>query len=503
MFTFLLDTNIFIQLEEVDDKGEIRTSFSEFSNLCLKHKVKIQFHPLTKTEIERDKNEVRRKQMLSRLTKYPVLESPPSADLPAIESLFGRIKRANDVNDSQLLFAIHRRCVNYLISEDDGLHQRARHGSVHDRVLTVKAAINLIKRFLEPESVKLPHVREEFLYNISLKDPIFDSLREGYKGFDNWYNNASAEQRKAWIVELDGKLAGICIYKKEITEDFPGLGIPNLKLCTFKVDEFARGGKLGELLLKQAFLYSAKNGMKSTWLTAFPRHEYLVSFVKDFGFQVHKQFKINKETGESEMVYFKEHFPPTGLPKMDALKFHIKYSPFYYDDTSVDKFVIPIVPAYHDILFPEAKKQLSLDGFNPLGNAPGNTIKKVYLSKSSIKEMSEGALIYFYRSSPDQVITTLGIVEKTYRLDTLSDVLDVIGKRSVYTLKQIKEMLSTELFVIEFRFVQHFQAQTTYKKLLELGVLKGPPQGPLKLQSDRYERLKSELYLDGGQVEKK
>ncbi|MEN0059625.1 MAG: GNAT family N-acetyltransferase, partial [Bdellovibrio sp.] len=254
MFTFLLDTNIFIQLEEVDGSGEIRKSFSEFSALSLKHKIQIQFHPLTKSEIERDKNESRRRQMLSRLTKYPVLENPPSANMPDIESLFGRIKRANDVNDSQLLFAIHRRCVNYLISEDDGLHQRARHGQVHERVLTVKAAINLIKRLLEPESVKLPHVRDEFLYNINLKDPIFDSLREGYKGFDDWYNTASAEQRKAWIVELDGKLAGVCIYKKEMVEEFSGLGVPNLKLCTFKVDEFARGGKLGELLLKQAFM---------------------------------------------------------------------------------------------------------------------------------------------------------------------------------------------------------------------------------------------------------
>lgn len=493
MFTFLLDTNIFIQLEEVDDKGEIRTSFGEFSSLCLKHKITIQVHPLTKTEIERDKIESRRKQMLSRLTKYPVLEKPPAAELSEIENLFGRIKRANDVNDSQLLFAIHRRCINYLISEDDGLHQRARHGGVHERVLTVKAAINLIKRLLEPESVKLPHVKDEFLYNINLKDPIFDSLREGYNGFDAWYNKASAEQRKAWVIELDGRIAGICIYKKETTEEFSGLGIPNLKMCTFKVDEFARGGKLGELLLKQAFMYSAKNGMRSTWLTAFPRHEYLVSFVKDFGFQVHAHFKVNKETGESEMVYFKEHLPPPDLPKMTALNFHIKYSPFFYDDESVDKFVVPIVPEYHDILFPEMKKQLSLEGLNPLGNAPGNTIKKVYLSKSQMREMSEGSLIYFYRSSPDQLITTLGIVEKTYRLQNLSDVLDVIGKRSVYTLKQIESMLSSELFVIEFRFIQHFDKQVGYKKLLDLGVLKGPPQGPLKLQSDRYELLKKEI----------
>lgn len=493
MFTFLLDTNIFIQLEEVDDKGEIRTSFGEFSSLCLKHKIMTQVHPLTKTEIERDKIEGRRKQMLSRLTKYPVLEKPPSAELSEIETLFGRIKRANDVNDSQLLFAIHRRCVNYLISEDDGLHQRGRHGGVHERVLTVKAAINLIKRLLEPESVKLPHVKDEFLYNISLKDPIFDSLREGYKGFDDWYNKASAEQRKAWVVELDGRLAGVCIYKKENTEEFSGLGIPNLKLCTFKVDEFARGGKLGELLLKQAFMYATKNGMRSTWLTAFPRHEYLVSFVKDFGFQVHTHFKTNKETGESEMVYFKEHFPPSDLPKMDALKFHIKYSPYFYDDEPVDKFVIPIVPEYHDILFPEMKKQLSLEGLNPLGNAPGNTIKKVYLSKSIMKEMAEGSLIYFYRSAPDQLITTLGIVEKTYRLKDLSEVLDVIGKRSVYTLKQIKDFLSSELLVIEFRFIQHFEKQVGYKKMLDLGILKGPPQGPLKLQADRHELLKKEI----------
>ena len=102
--------------------------------------------------------------------------------------------------------------------------------------------------------VSLPLVEEKVAHEIDINDDIFDSLREGYPGFDGWWRDKCvAAHRRVWGVTIGGRLAGVAVRKdedhSEAGTEFAGSKI--LKIATFKVHPDFRGERLGELLLKQ------------------------------------------------------------------------------------------------------------------------------------------------------------------------------------------------------------------------------------------------------------
>ncbi len=48
-----------------------------------------------------------------------------------------------------------------------------------------------------------------------------------------------------------------------------------MKICTFKVKDEFRGEKYGELLLKQVLWYAQANEYDLTYITAFPKQDFL------------------------------------------------------------------------------------------------------------------------------------------------------------------------------------------------------------------------------------
>ena len=155
------------------------------------------------------------------------------------------------------------------------------------------------------------------------------------------------------------------------------------------------------------------------------------------------------------------------------------------------KFIIPIQNKFHDSLFPEMAQQLSLGGISPSSVIPGNTIRKLYLSHANIKDLPAGSPIFFYRSSPAQHITTVGIVESAKRLMDVESLAAAIGKRSVYSHEEVKKMIEKEVLVINFRLAYHRDAGIHFSELSRARILNGPPQTIMELPHDRYLRLKA------------
>lgn len=106
-----------------------------------------------------------------------------------------------------------------------------------------------------------------------------------------------------------------------------------------------------------------------------------------------------------------------------------------------------------------------------------------------------GSLLFFYQTAPHSAIYTLGIVEKARRLGDLEGVANAIGKRSVYSLKEVDEMIRKkgEILVINFRFIRHFSIPPNLDDLTKRGVLKGAPQSIMKLEERSYQSLKTLL----------
>jgi predicted nucleic acid-binding protein len=481
--TFLIDTNIIIQFEDTDHTNQIKPLFSKLHSLFVKHSLKHFYHPSSESDFESDQDEARKIQSLSRLRKYPLLESPPVLEIEGLEELFGGVSKSNDLIDCQILYSLKRNCVTYLVSEDQGIRKRARKSGIEDRVLNCKEAIELLERVYEEKHVDHPRINLDYCYNLDIKNQFFDSLRDDYPGFDKWYlEKCCQKHRKCWVIKSGEELAGICIYKPEDLKNMPA---PGLKMCTFKISSDFEGRKYGELVLRVMFLHSIKNNINTLWVTTYSKQEKLIYFLKSFGFRVYPSL-----SGE-ELIFYKEMFPPSDLPKMNPLDFHIRYYPHYYDSDDIEKYFIPIKPDFYKILFPENEidPQMTLLEVNDTPKVPGNTIKKVYLSHSNKKSIPAGSLLFFYVSAPNSAITTIAIVEKTERYSDEDSLSGAIGKRSVYTNAQVSSMIKKEVLVISFRIIRHFD-EISLEELRQRKVLKSQPQTIGNIQKNSYKILK-------------
>src|SRR5690606_2200885 len=91
--------------------------------------------------------------------------------------------RQNNVVDVQLLATLTANAVDFFVTQDEGLHRRAARAGIDERVLFVPDAIRLIERKFAPTTVKLPYIVQRKAYELDIREPIFDSLREGYPEF--------------------------------------------------------------------------------------------------------------------------------------------------------------------------------------------------------------------------------------------------------------------------------------------------------------------------------
>lgn len=485
----LLDTNIFIPLE--DSALDLDEKIAELNRLVSgKHQLLI--HPATLLDLNRDKDLERSGKIKSRLAKYHELLSPPDLDKDLEIQLFGEPKKENDTVDNLILYALKSNCVHWLVTEDGGIHKKAKKIGEEERVLTVEQAITILAKQDSEELNLFPNIQDVPCYTIDLSNDFFDSLREGYDGFDDWFNNKCAKaDRHAWVWLENEEIQAICIYKVEDSPivNFEKQGLPGkaLKLCTFKVSKL--GNKIGELLLKQAFNYAIENQFDYVYATVEPiQHKFLEDLLKDYGFY---QYGIDGEG--RDYVYVKD-FPKTPPNTNDEpLEYAIRYYP-YIKIKDNDVYLVPIKPQYHSVLFPEIEPQPDLFGLST--SSAGNAIKQAYLCKSPVKNIKPGDILFFYRTQDEKAITTYGVVDHFYIEREPEKILQWVSKRTVFTYEEIQEMAGSDVKVILFRFIRHLNNNVSFKRLKEIDVVKGPIQSITKLNKEKVGLLLHETRVD-------
>jgi hypothetical protein len=146
------------------------------------------------------------------LKKYLQLESPPSFDEGEEKLLMGNPKKDNDHIDNLILLALKRNCVHWLITEDTGIHNKAKSIGEQERVLRVEQAINALRVDYSDLNI-YPNIEDIYCYDISndINNSFFDSLREAYD-FNTWFNEKCAKEgRKTWICREKNDIHAICI----------------------------------------------------------------------------------------------------------------------------------------------------------------------------------------------------------------------------------------------------------------------------------------------------
>lgn len=484
----LLDTNILIYRE---DNQKVSENLQLLLSLTAEHSVNIVVHPIALAEISRDKKAERREVMLSKIKAYSTLKSPPD---PESDGDFRRIvprkTSPNETGDDHLLCCVFRNAIDFLITNDAGIKDKARRLGIADRVFDIDEAIDFLEDTYKPfESGVTPYSIQELpLHNIRLSDPFFDSLKAQYPEFSDWYARKSREGCTAWIFERSDKSVGAFLMLKDEKEavELVDSGLPitrRVKIATLKVDE--HGHKIGELFIKLAVEYAVSLTVDEMYLTAFDTeaNKFLRPLIQEFGFECVGRNK------RGEQVFLKRLRPQ---PDQDLSAALTAYYPSLYDGASVSKYLIPIKPKYHGKLFPEweRRKSAQLPLFAHTLIAEGNSIRKAYLCHSTIKKIGTQDLILFYRSEDVKQITTLCVVEQVHLNQTASDqVIRLTSKRTAYSATELEEQLSKPLLVILFRWHFHFPKPVPYEFLLE-GILNGPPQSILELSHEKYQIIK-------------
>jgi len=484
----ILDTNIFIPLE--DANTSLTKDLAKLNRLASsRHELLI--HPASKEDISRDKDEQRKASMMLKISKYNSLESPPKFHDDEEEQIFGRPKKVNDSIDNLILLAILKNCVHLLISEDIGVLKKAKSNNLENRVLNIKEACNLLSQDHERLSSELVKIRDVPCHTLDINHEIFNSLRDGYPDFNDWYAGISQEGRKVWVCGSLKDIQAICIYKEEtnevVTQNRDVLVGRALKLCTFKVSK--NGYKLGELLIKQAFDYADLNNINWLYLTLDESETHLYflkELIIDFGF---KHFGIDTKGRDS--VFVKEFLQGNSISpqelKLPSLDFLIKYYPAI-NANNVNSYLVPVQPQFHNRLFPDICIQPSL--FQDDEESVGNAIKQAYICKAQTRGISPGDIVFFYRSQDSMAITTYGVVEKYISNSPSEDIFNLVKSRTVYSIKDIQEMnLGLKAKTILFRRVRHLKNEVSLKSLKEQKIASGAPQSIVKLNSNQLELL--------------
>lgn len=494
---FLIDTNVVIHLE---NDGEIKAKFAELLRRCHENGVKVFVHEASIEDINRDSKEARRKATLSKLDKFPQLKKIPSPSLEDLKARYGELPKANDVVDAKLLHAVSIGAADFLITEDDGIHRRAKRAMLADRVMTVADALVWLRQSFEPETIFLPAVEDAKAHELDFNDPIFEGLRNDYGSyFDTWTKKCVNEHRDCWIIKDGNALTAVVIRKDENRSEAevvkPGEKI--LKICTFKVSEDHRGQKLGEQLLKQIFWHAQRNTYDLMYLTAKAKQVALIRLLEEYGFEKTGDLKdgdgvFEKSVGKGKVSLVK------GETTITAAR---KNYPRFYDGREAKKFVIPILPSYHAKLFPEVE-MLPEDVAKTAGAIPGNTIRKVYICHSPNRTISAGDVIFFYQTkkkgSPrSQSITSIGVVENARHTLDLDELRRWTAKRSVFSDAELQRWVAgaSPLKVIDFLLIGHIVPPLPLTALTSAGVLTSWPQSITRIPEPRYLKLKPLINL--------
>ena len=407
-------------------------------------------------------------------------------------------KKTNDLIDTAILNELYCERVDLLITEDRGIHRKAKTLSCSEKVFTIDSFLEKVNAEnpslvdYEVLSVKKLHFGE-----IDVRDEFFESFREDYPGFDKWFNKKSDDL--AYICSLADKIVAFLYLKQEDKDEnysdiTPPLGkAKRLKIGTFKVIQ--NGFKIGERFLKIIFDNALRFSATEIYVTIFDKtleQQRLINLLKDWGFVFHG--KKQSETGE-ENVLVRDFYP-----RVDTENPKITYP---YIDRDAAIFLCPIYPAYHTELLPDSilKTESPLDFIEHEPHR--NAISKVYISRSIERNLKPGDIIVFYRTTEknkayyESVVSTIAVVETIVK--NISDDDKFIGlcrKRSVFDDEALLTYWNynpdSRPFIVNFLSVYSLPKRPNLKTLIDLGVISNvysAPRGFLRISKEKFDLI--------------
>lgn len=495
----LFDTNILIRITDV--RTPMPKEVSDMLRLMNRVQYRVVYHQSQLSDFNRDSDPARKEINITRL-RHLALEHPPCPSNEELKRLCWRERNDNDRVDNSLLYSVVRKAVGFLVTEDQTMHRKARAAKISEQVFTIAAFVEYLSDVVSAQSVLFPAIvtsERIHLYELDLRNTFFDSLRADYPEFDQWFSRV-AQEREAWVVRRGNNIiSGLCIFKIESADELLRQGVDVhgkvLKLCTFKVAE--RGSKYGEAFLKQAFSFAIENDLTAVYVQVRKNaHTQLIELLQDFGFAPLGEYR-------NDVAWVKMMMPVCSISielaweREDFVEHDIQYYPRFIACEPIQKFLVPIHPSYHEELFPDASRGnlFTLQTGFPFPSE-GNAIRKAYISRSGIRKIYPGDLLFFYRTGDAKVVDTIGFVERTVVSCDADEVLSVVARRTVLPGRKIRQMVKErEVLVVLFRFLCHLSPYVTKLQMIRAG-LSGEIQSIREMPTHVYRNIFAPILED-------
>ncbi len=497
----LLDTNIIIHREA---NKIINQDIGYLFNWLDKLKIEKCIHPLTVLEINKYKDSNTVKTMNIKIENYNELKTQAPFEGKIIEVSKQVDNNDNDVIDSKILNEIYYGRVDFLISEDKKIHTKAQLLGISEKVFTIDAFLEkVVAENPDLLDYKVLAVKKQYFGEIDLKDLFFDSFREDYNGFDDWFNRKSDEI--SYVCFQDNQLSAFLFLKVEDeTENYSDI-LPvfskrkRLKIGTFKVT--SNGYKIGERFLKIIFDNAFKQKVEEIYVTIFDKRseqKRLISLLEDWGFELYGT-KVTKNGTEN--VYTKEFTRDNIVINHDNPKLT-----FPYLSRESNIYIVPVYPDYHTELFPDSILRTESPKDFVENEPHRNALSKVYISRSVERDLKSGDLIVFYRTGGYHagVVTTVGVVESVITgIKDEKDFVSLCRKRSVFSNDELKkhwnynpnkkpEHLINRPFIVNFLYSYSFPKRPNLKWLNENGIIpdiNDMPRGFRKISRESFNKI--------------
>lgn len=308
--------------------------------------------------------------------------------------------------------------------------------------------------------------------DINLADPFFDSLKNDYTEFEDWFKKK--ENERAFLFEDDEGVQAFLYLKVEeeaLLNVIPPLPLKKrIKVGTLKIN--ARGTKFGDRFIKKAIDYALFNKIDELYVTVFSKHEKLIELLKGYGFVI-----VGEKTTSngSENVMLKSINPNQ---YNSSLSLRQNYPLF---NREAQSHLLGIKPEFHTRLFPDS----ILNTENPeqviKDVSYSNSIEKVYLCKmDKVSNIKAGDNVVIYRMKEDgknaeysavatSICTTIEVKNKRDFRDA-NELVEYCKKTSIFSEQEIINFYNhnTKVIVIKMLYCYALPKRPIRRDLINL-----------------------------------
>ena len=300
------------------------------------------------------------------------------------------------------------------------------------------------------------------LSELDINDSFFDSLKEDYPEFEEWYNKKAKEGKQAFTYIDDDAIGAFVMLKRGECEEIPldNKTLPKcsrLKISTLKLSNRVEGVRLGEGAIGIALWNWLESNDEEIYVTVFDKHRKLIEMLQKFGFE------LAGYNSRREGVYIRSK---------NKIIFSTPYTSFPFINKETRAFaMLPIEAEWHDKIFPYSELKNTKQDTEEFAAANGMT--KTYICfPYSTPAYSPGMPIMIYRKSRDEynrsfksVVTSYGtivrseLIKKNWSyLKSFEEYVQIVGNKSVFSSSEIKTFYKTKknLCVVELVYNHAF-----------------------------------------------